>query len=48
LSYDSKRDEVPDKEKLDTKGVSLISVVPIITLNVNGTHTAIRGRSLAN
>lgn len=40
--------EIPDKEKLDCKVSPLVPIVPIITLNINRTHTVIRGRSLTN
>lgn len=46
-SHDSEK-EIPDKEKLDCKVSPLVSTVPIITLNINRTHTVIRGRSLTN
>ena len=47
LSHDSER-EIPDKEKLDCKVSPLVSIVQIITLNINRTHAVIRGRSLTN
>lgn len=42
------KNEIPDKEKLDCKASPLVSTVPIITLDINRTHTVIRGRSLTN